>query len=126
MIANFWTTSLVTPIPFLSLGWEFVSSVLHDKGTFRGFVAKMNEKYEIASSPHLFMSLQTFIDWFFGWASSMKIDFRKGCKICGDNPKASIEYFHSPIILLYSIDFNIHFKYLQESCLKFYQRYLLS
>jgi len=69
------------------IGWEYVESVLHSKETFSGFVAKMNEKYERASSRIPFMSVQTFIDWFFGWASSMQLDFRVGCKSCGDDPK---------------------------------------
>ena len=32
------------------------------------------------------MCLPTFIDWFFGWASRMKIDFRQGCIWCEGKP----------------------------------------
>uniref|UniRef100_A0A7M5UHH5 HMG domain-containing protein n=2 Tax=Clytia hemisphaerica TaxID=252671 RepID=A0A7M5UHH5_9CNID len=68
------------------LGWQFVNTVL-DSGTFSGFISKMTYNYELSSSPRPFMSLQTFIKWFFGWASAMNIDFRMGCKGCGENPK---------------------------------------
>ena len=34
----------------------------------------------------LFMSVNTFICWFFGWASRMNIYFRVPCSYCGDSP----------------------------------------
>ena len=33
------------------------------------------------------MSVKTFIDWWFGWASRMKIDFRTPCDACDGIPK---------------------------------------
>ena len=34
-----------------------------------------------------FMSLATFIDWFFALTSRIKIDFRQRCSHCGDKNK---------------------------------------
>ena len=70
------------------LGWEFVEAVNNSKMTFAGFVktiqARYNRRKQNAES---FMSVRVFIDWWFGWASHMKLDFRKSCDGCGDNPK---------------------------------------
>ena len=56
------------------------------KQTFRGFVTCMNNRYQ-RWNPFgtLFMSLNTFIEWWFGWASRMNIDFRVPCRACGGN-----------------------------------------
>ena len=32
------------------------------------------------------MSVPTFIDWFYAWASGMKIEFRETCKWCDGKP----------------------------------------
>nr|XP_047139151.1 uncharacterized protein LOC124815053 [Hydra vulgaris] len=67
------------------LGWEFVDFVL-SKGTFSGFVNLYSNKYKRRSTSYLpFMSTQTFIDWFFAWASHMHIDFREKCHMCPEN-----------------------------------------
>ena len=58
-----------------------------NKSSFRGFVNNYNATYEQNQSPVQFMSLQTFIEWFFGWASHMEIDFCQVCEVCGDSPK---------------------------------------
>ena len=50
--------------------------------TFRGFVTMMSNRYTCFSGG-TFMSVNTFIDWFFAWASRMNIDFRRGCYQCG-------------------------------------------
>ena len=57
------------------------------KQTFQGFVNSYNATYERNQSPVQFKSLQMFIEWFFGWASHMEIDFRQVCEVCGDSPK---------------------------------------
>ena len=58
---------------------------MNSKGTFKGFVNSLSNDYRrIANVP--FMSLQTFIVWFFAWSSAMKVDFREQCDWCGDKP----------------------------------------
>ena len=73
-------------VPFL--GWDFVDTVMSFKQTFRGFVACQNNRY-MRHDPNgpRFMSLPTFIDWFFARASRMKIDFRQRCSHCVDRSK---------------------------------------
>lgn len=69
---------------FFWLGWEFVDCVMSGKQTFRGFVTCINNKYKRWNpNGQSFMSLNTFIDWWFGWASEMRIDFRVPCRACG-------------------------------------------
>ena len=36
------------------------------------------------------MSTQTFIDWFFAWASHMHIDFRQKCQMCPEDQIISV------------------------------------
>ena len=57
------------------VGWEFVEGVLSSKQTFSGFVKTMQFKYQRLSSRHSFMSVNTFIKWWFLWASVMEVDF---------------------------------------------------
>ena len=65
------------------IGWEYVDSVNTSKQTFSGFAKLMNNRYQIRSEETIkFMSLPRFIEWWFGWASHMKIDFRKSCPSC--------------------------------------------
>ena len=60
---------------------------MHKKETFRGFTSCMELHYKRCNKTGpSFMSLQTFIDWFFGWASRMRIDFREQCYWCGSDP----------------------------------------
>ena len=60
---------------------------MSSKETFRGFVTCYSKKYKRSSwNDASFMSLHTFIDWFFGWSSRMKIDFRQSCDWCGESP----------------------------------------
>lgn len=70
------------------IGWEFIDSVMNAKQTFRGYVTIMNNRYRRFGSEDTFMSIQTFINWFFSWASAMNVDFREnGCKLCPGQPK---------------------------------------
>nr|XP_047137215.1 uncharacterized protein LOC105847614 isoform X3 [Hydra vulgaris] len=72
------------------LGWEFVDFVLC-KGTFSGFVSLYVNKYKRRNTSALpFMSTQTFIDWFFAWASHMHIDFRQKCQMCPEDQIISV------------------------------------
>ena len=58
------------------------------KQTFRGFVNMCCKKYQrYKSSNPPFMDLNTFISWFFAWASRMRIDFRMPCEGCNGPPK---------------------------------------
>ena len=60
------------------IGWGFIHSVLRTKCSFTAYCNEMSRKYQtsnVLSGP--FMSVKTFIAWFFGWISSFKIDFRK-------------------------------------------------
>ena len=61
---------------------------MSSKQMFRGFVACQNNRYmrQDPNGPR-FMSLPTFIDWFFAWGLRMKIDFRQRCSHCGDRIK---------------------------------------
>ena len=71
------------------IGWDFVNSVLKFKTSFSGYCTEMTRKYitSMDNAPH-FMSPNTFINWFFAWLASMKIDFRKHIDPqCGHNPK---------------------------------------
>ena len=70
------------------IGWDFVQSVLRFKTSFSGYCAEMTRRYITAmdNAPH-FMSPNTFINWFFAWLASMKIDFRKHIDPqCGHDP----------------------------------------
>ena len=61
------------------IGWDFITDVLKKRTSFSAFCAEMSIKYRtnnpMAAS---FMSTNTFISYFFGWLSSMRIDFSKG------------------------------------------------
>ena len=70
------------------LGWEYVDMVNTSKQTFQGFVTIMNNRYKSRGPESLpFMTLPTFIDWWFGWASNMRIDFREICNWCENGPE---------------------------------------
>ena len=68
-------------------GFEFVDCVNSSHQTFSGFVSYISNKYRRFCDGNKFMSVPTFINWWFGWASAMKIDFRKGCNSCDDQCK---------------------------------------
>lgn len=70
-----------------AVGWEFVKSVMSSKQTFSGFTKVINSRYTIMSSSIPFMSKNTFIKWWFAWASAMEINFNYPCFGCGDNVK---------------------------------------
>ena len=67
------------------VGWEFVESVLCSKQTFSGFRKVVQARYARFSSPVDFMAVNTFIKWWFCWASAMNIDFRERCFSCGND-----------------------------------------
>ena len=69
------------------VGWNFVDLVMTSKQTFTGFVKVMNANYGRFLSEKPFMTKNTFIKWWFAWASAMGIDFRKSCFGCGENIK---------------------------------------
>lgn len=85
-------------------GWAFVEFILNGKNTFSGFVNCYNQNYA-RSDPNdqLFMSNRVFIDWFFAWASHMRIDFRQSCRMCNgrtrvvacDGTKLGIGFKHT-------------------------------
>lgn len=71
------------------LGFEFVEQVQSAKQTFAGFVNVMKNKYHRFSLDFpSFMSLPTFISWWFAWASAMRIEFREPCSSCGAAPRS--------------------------------------
>ena len=57
------------------------------KMTFRGYVNYLSKKYQRSESEKPFMTIQTFIEWFFAWSSRMEIDFRQQCQGCSGPPK---------------------------------------
>ena len=70
------------------IGWDFVQSVLKFKTSFSGYCTEMTRRYITAmdNAPH-FMSPNTFINWFFAWLASMKIDFKQHINPqCGHDP----------------------------------------
>jgi hypothetical protein len=71
------------------IGWDFVALVQKTKISFTGFCSEMSRRYattNVLSVP--FMSPNTFSNWFFGWLSAFKIDFRKEIDPwCGHQPK---------------------------------------
>ena len=69
------------------LGWEFVEAVLASKQTFSGYRKIVQARYERLTSPCPFMSLNTFIKWWFSWAAAMNIDFIQPCFSCGNDVK---------------------------------------
>lgn len=62
---------------------HFNQKVNSAKQTFSGFVRcteKKNARYGVE-----FISLPTYITWWFSWASAMHIDFRQKCLPCGES-----------------------------------------
>ena len=58
------------------IGWDFVDSVINSKMSFTAFVRRMTRSYvTIYEKSPSFMSVNTFVSWFFSWAAAMKIDF---------------------------------------------------
>ena len=80
MIVNFLQCS-VFRLGFCRYCYELQANV-------SGFVVCQNNHY-MRHDPNgpRFMSLSTFIDWFFAWASRMKIEFRQRYSHCGDRSK---------------------------------------
>ena len=71
------------------IGWDFVQDVVSKKTSFKAYCDDMTRKYQTNNTLSTgFMSINTFLKWFFGWISNMKIDFRKEIDpVCGYNPK---------------------------------------
>ena len=71
------------------IGWDFIHAVKTSKISFTGFCNEMTRVYKTThTNGDPFMSVKTFIGWFFGWLSAFKIDFRKEIDpYCGHNPK---------------------------------------
>jgi hypothetical protein len=60
------------------LGWDFVDLVKKGRMSFTAFCALKTKDYETQHSDSLpFMSMNTWVKWWFGWAASFRIDFRK-------------------------------------------------
>ena len=58
------------------------------KQTFQGFVTIMSNRYKGRGPESLpFMTSRTFIDWWFGWASNMRINFGEICSWCKNGPE---------------------------------------
>lgn len=70
------------------IGWSFVQKVMTSKETFSSFCQNMTATYKRrCPTSRGFMDPSVFIKWWFGWASNMKIDFRKPCPVCKFTPK---------------------------------------
>ena len=71
------------------VGWDFINSVLRTKCSFTSYCTELSKKYQtsnVLSGP--FMSVKTFISWFFGWIFVFRIDFRREVDPwCKDTPK---------------------------------------
>ena len=94
------------------IGWEFMESVMSSRQTFSGYRKVIQSRYERVSSPFPFMSLNSFIKWWFSWASAMDIDFRQGCYSCGkdinilaaDGTKLGITMKQSSVIPMETVE----------------------
>ncbi|KAL4229192.1 hypothetical protein ACF0H5_012236 [Mactra antiquata] len=69
------------------IGWEFVSMVINSGITFSSYCQLKTELYKLRNIDAKFMSPKVFVNWWFSWASSMNIDFRQPCDVCGFEPK---------------------------------------
>ena len=70
------------------IGWDFVDRVMKSQITFSGYCDLITNQYKRLnkmSAP--FMSVNTFLDWWFSWAGNFKIDFRTSCSLCKDAPR---------------------------------------
>ena len=60
------------------ISWDFIRCVKASKISFTGFCTLMTNLYKtIHSDSQPFMAVKTFIGWFFGWLSALKLDFQK-------------------------------------------------
>ena len=71
------------------IGYDFVKSVLDSHETFSAFVSRMNHLYNSNKrNSAKFMSVKSFISWFFSWAARMKFDFLQSVDPwCQHSPK---------------------------------------
>ena len=67
------------------IGWEYEDQVMTSHQTFTGFCKTLNTRYIRSNSLGRFLSPAVFIKWWFGWTSSMRIDFREICEMCDGN-----------------------------------------
>jgi hypothetical protein len=59
------------------MGWDFLSAVRAFKTSFTGFCNELSRKYKTTHAEACpFMSVATFVKWFFNWLASFNIDFR--------------------------------------------------
>ncbi|XP_069101637.1 uncharacterized protein [Argopecten irradians] len=69
------------------IGFMFINQVLNSKTTFSGFCKSMTSTYRRrCPQSRGFMDPAVFLNWWFSWASNMKIDFRKPCDVCKFTP----------------------------------------
>jgi hypothetical protein len=70
------------------IGWDFVSRVKRSRISFTSFCNEMTDTYKSNYlSSAKFMSRSTFVSWFFSWAATMNIDFRRSIDPwCGYSP----------------------------------------
>jgi len=59
------------------IGWEFVSMVMNSSCTFSSYCQFKNEMYKTRHNKARFMDQTVFFNFWFSWASNMKIDYSK-------------------------------------------------
>lgn len=70
------------------LGYEFIDHALNSHISFSAFCTMKNLQYKrVYCESANFMSVQTFLSWWFSWSSKMRIDFRQPCYICKNDPR---------------------------------------
>ena len=70
------------------IGWEYANTVLSSKTTFSSFCDKKTRDYKMRNKfCHCYMDSKTLIKWWFSWAASLKMNFRKPCPVCKFKPK---------------------------------------
>lgn len=59
------------------LGWDFIDMAKKGRMSFTAFCSIMTIRYETQHSDSLpFISVNTWVKWWFGWAAAFQIDFR--------------------------------------------------
>lgn len=71
------------------IGYSFLDKMLKMKCSFAAFCKSMNEMYRMYDlNAASFVSVPTFVRWFFSWAAAMQIDFRQDVDPwCRHSPK---------------------------------------
>ena len=69
------------------VGYDFVYHLLNMQCSFSAFCKSYTRNYQELHDQAQFVSLPTFLSWFFSWSAAFGYDFRKDVHpFCGSNP----------------------------------------